>query len=117
MILGRQRMRQVRLLNVVKEKYGKKKLNHLMKQLKQIIVKKMSRDYTDGFQDKVGKVNLKVGLIVTLVEQIQTVKKLVNLVVEVMVKIGQNIRRVDQPHQLAELRVKVKNGVKKLKWV
>jgi len=88
-----------------------------MKPKKQIIVKKMSRDYTDGFQDKVGKVNLKVGLTVTLVERIRMVKKLVNLVVEVMGKTGQNIRLVDQHRQLVELRVKVKNGVKKLKWV
>ena len=88
-----------------------------MKQLKQIIVKKSNQDYTDGFQDKVEKENLKVGLIVTLVEQTQTVKKLVNLVVEVKVKIGQNIRLVDQPHLLVGLKVRAKIGVKRLKWV
>jgi len=86
-----------------------------MKQLKQIIVKKRNQDYTDGFQDKVEKVNLKVGLIVTLVEQTQTVKKLVNLVVEVKVKIGQNILLVDLPRQLVGLKVRVKIGVKKPK--
>jgi hypothetical protein len=43
------------------------------------------------------------------------VKKLVNLVEEVKVKIGQNIQHVDQHHRLVELKVKVKNGVKKLK--
>jgi hypothetical protein len=49
-----------------------------------------------------------------LLEQIPKVKKLVSPVEEVRVRIGQNIRRVDQHHRLVELKVKVKNGVKKL---
>ena len=112
MMFGHKHMPQVRLLNVDKVKFGKKKPK-LKKVLKPIIQKKINQDYTDGSQDKVVKVNHKDGLTVIPVVQILTVKKHVNRVVEVKVKIEQNIPLVDQHHPHVELKVKVKNGVKR----
>ena len=112
MMFGHQHMPQVRLLNVDKVKFGKKKPK-LKKVLKPIIQKKINQDYTDGSQDKVVKVNHKDGLTVIPVVQILTVKKHVNRVVEVKVKIEQNIPLVDQHHLHVVQKVKVKNGVKR----
>ena len=84
-----------------------------MKGLKPIIQKKINQDYTDGFQDKEVKVNHKDGLIVIPVVPTLTVKKRVNHVVEVMVKIEQNILLVDQHHPHVGQKVKVKNGEKR----
>ena len=67
----------------------------------------------DGFLEREVKVNQKDGLIATLAEKIKRqVKKLVNLVVEVLLKSEQNIHIVVQRHLIVAHQ---KNLVKNLK--
>ena len=88
--------------------------NSLRKNLNLFCKKRRKKVFINGFHDKVGKENQKVGLIATLaVKTRRQVKKPASLVAEKRVKKELNILPADQHHQHAIQRVKEKSGERK----